>query len=96
MDNIKISVKLPFALVVLSAVALGMMGFFSYIDARNALIAAGKEKLSQTVAARATEIALWEQNLYADIVFQSQSPSILGALRSFGGSWKSMEEQEEQ
>lgn len=93
LDNIKISVKLPFALVALSAIALGVMGVFSYLDARNSLISAAKEKLSQTVAARASEIVLWEQNFYADILFQAQSPLIKGALRSFSGSWKSMEDQ---
>ncbi len=90
-DNINISVKLPFALVMLSAFALGMMGVFSYLDARDSLISAGKQELSQTVAARATEIEQWKNDVHSGLLFQSQSPSTVGALRSFGGSWKAMD-----
>ncbi|MDQ7069579.1 MAG: methyl-accepting chemotaxis protein [Rhodobacterales bacterium] len=90
-NNINISVKLPFALVMLSAFALGMMGVFSYLDARDSLISAGKQELSQTVAARATEIEQWKNDVQSGLLFQSQSPSIVGALRSFSGSWKAMD-----
>lgn len=69
LNNISISVKLPFALVILNAFLHGMMRVFSYFDAR------------------ASEIALWQQDVEKGLLFQS----FVGALRWFSASWQSID-----
>lgn len=86
----RLSVKLPLAIVLMGLAATTLMGVFAFREARSALIEEGEDRISLATAARRQEVAEWFDAALSDIAFQSTNPNVVNALRSFDGAWAAL------
>ncbi|UOA27244.1 Methyl-accepting chemotaxis protein II [Pseudosulfitobacter sp. DSM 107133] len=86
----RLSVKLPLAIVLMGLAATTLMGVFAFREARSALIAEGEDRIRLATAARRQEVSEWFDAALSDIAFQSTSPNVVNALRSFDGAWAAL------
>lgn len=89
LSTLSLKVKLPLALLSLSAAALFSMGYFSYQNATAALTEEAKNRMAATVSARSTELTEWLEDIRNDAAFYSGTANVVSALRAFQGAWAS-------
>ena len=89
--DVRLAVKLPLALIALTALTLVVTGSIAYRDARTALMAAGTARLETVVAARQDQIATWFDTLRSDLLGQAGSGGTQKAAREFVLGWSKIE-----
>ncbi len=89
--RIGLAAKLVLSLVVLSCLALGIMGVLTHHEARESLIEDGRDALSTVVETRVAELSEWAGRVASDLTFQSGSPLVQSALRSYGRGIEDMD-----
>ena len=88
LDDIRLAVKLPLALIALTALTLIVTGTIAYRDARGALMAAGQARLETVAAARRVEIETWFSDIRSDLLGQAENSFTQKALRDFASAWR--------
>ena len=88
--NLRLGVKLPLILVTTVLVALGVMGYVAYKDARKLLQIEGTLRLSEVLEARARELEVWSDTIVADVTTAARSAQAGRMLREMGSGWRSL------
>lgn len=87
-DDMKLSRKLPLLLAAMALIALAVMGFAAYGDARDLLRIEGSSRLQRTLDARKDELEIWSRTLIADVRATASGPMTGRVLREYGAAWK--------
>lgn len=89
-NNIKISQKLPAAMVLICVASLAMMGTLGYFSSREALETAARTQLMSTASARRKELEAYLTSAISDITAQAANPLLSEALKEFGFGWRAI------
>tara|TARA_B100000315_G_scaffold183253_1_gene172158 strand:+ start:1725 stop:4109 length:2385 start_codon:yes stop_codon:yes gene_type:complete len=90
LNNLKISVKLPVTILLLTLVATVITGFVSFEKAREELVLESENKLNALAAARKGAIVDYLATIEQDLVFQSTNPVIAEMTVAFSDAWKKL------
>ena len=90
LKNLKISVKLPVTILLLTLVATAITGFVSYSKSRDQLLVESKNKLSALAAARKGAIVDYLATIEQDMTFQSTNPMIAEMTVAFSDAWQKL------
>jgi methyl-accepting chemotaxis protein len=89
-NNIRVSVKLPIIMVLLSAVALAQVGLVAYKGNNNTLKAEVQAQLESQAALQARNVETWLNSIRLDIRTQAKNPFFVSALWGFAKEWETM------
>ena len=87
-DNRKLTLKLPLMMVSVAVIAMTIMGFEAYKDARELLDVEGNNRLTATLESRADQLLTWQETLIADVHAEAASQSTARGVREFTSAWK--------
>ena len=88
--NLKISVKLPVTILLLTLAATAITGFVSYEKAREELVHESENKLNALAAARKSAISDYLATIEQDLTFQSTNPVIAEMTIAFSEAWNKL------
>jgi len=89
-NNLKLSVKLPLIMLLLSAVALLGMGFMGYYNAKTTLAETAKGRLQMVLEMRGADIARWNEQIAKEVLLHSSSPNSRRVVTDFIGAWTAL------
>lgn len=89
-NNIRVSVKLPIIMVLLSAVALAQVGIVAYTGNNNTLKAEVQVQLENQAELQAQNVESWLHSIRLDIRTQAKNPFFVSALWGFAKEWETM------
>lgn len=89
-DNLRISRKLPLIVVSCAIVSTSIIGFISFIKARDAVLHAEQSKLVAIGEARAKQLTNYLTSISEDLNVMAGSPYVLSALKDFEAGWQDL------
>lgn len=91
-NNLRLAVKRPLVIVLMSLLAMTAMGTFVFRDVRDAMVRDGMDRILLATEARKTEISQMLDANRSDTAFQATSPNVVNALRSLEGGWGTLDD----
>ena len=82
LDRIRVGVKLPAMVVALTALAITIMGYGAYQNARETINRSAEERLTGIAEGRMVALTDW----------LAESPSVEGAISAFARSWSEFQD----
>ncbi len=90
LNSMKISVKLPGVLLVLTLVAVLATGIGGYYEGRVELLNAAESKITALLQTRKASIDQYLASISSDLRFQAENPNVKDALVDLTKAWKDM------
>jgi len=88
LNGVRLGLKLPLMFVAIVVVALSVMGFSSYREARVLLAEAGNQRLEQVLQARSEASRQWAEGLQSALRAMAADQGTARLMRDFSGAWK--------
>ncbi len=86
-SRMKLSWKLPLAIVALSLITAVVTAELSYRDASSAIEHQAETRLMASLKAHEESIAIWYESAEKDLVSQSENPAVHEAVAEFSAAW---------
>ncbi len=86
-DNLRIGIKLPFAMVLIAVIMLLLTEIIALRNLREAVLDAGHDRLVAVATSRASALASEMNAIRADLNARATSPATVAALRAFSHAW---------
>lgn len=90
-SSMKLSWKLPLAIVALSLVSASITAELSYLDARSAIEHEAETRLQASLKAHEEAITVWHETAEQDLLSQSENPAVHEAVGEFSAAWSGIE-----
>ena len=90
LDRLKISLKLPAFLVLLTCIAIGMTALIAAREARLGLLREGETRLDSIAQGRSSAIETWFDQIEIDIATQAQTEWVRKAMTGLADAWEAL------
>jgi methyl-accepting chemotaxis protein len=90
LKNIKLSVKLPAFVLLVSFALIAIIGYESYRNSREVILAQQENILSTVNKQRKFQLSNYFNSIQKDLNFTSKNPEVYYALESFKSGWQSL------
>lgn len=89
-SKIKLAVKVPLIMIILTVVTTTIATWVSYRNASDSLMVKAEDMLGALAEARSLELEAWFDGIDVDLRSQAENPTVLSAIRGFDEAWRSL------
>ena len=89
-DKLKISTKLPAALIAIGVTTAGATGYLAYLDAEHSLMQKGEADLKHALEARSATLKQWLTGIETNLNVERNNPTTRNAILEFTSTWAAL------